>query len=53
MGGVLIANECMDDSLKNGRDVILCKLDLEKACNYVNWRFLECMLGRMGFKLNG
>lgn len=44
---VLIANECLDDRLKLGRNGIMVKLDLEKAYDYVDWIFLDYMLGRM------
>lgn len=49
MDGVLVAKECMDAVSKNGKMGVLCKLDLEKAYDRVNWEFLDYMLGRMGF----
>lgn len=27
----------------------MCKLDLEKASDHVNWNFLDYMMGRKGF----
>lgn len=41
----------MNDCLKAGRSGLLVKLDLEKDYNYVNWIFLDYMLGMMGFKM--
>lgn len=48
--GVLVANKCMDAVIKNGNAGILCKLDLEKAYDRVNWDFLDYNAGRMGFE---
>lgn len=44
MDGVLVANECIARILKKRDLGILCKFDLEKAYNRVNWAFLFYML---------
>ena len=46
---VLIANECLNSRLIFGEPGVICKMDLEKSYDHVNWNFLLYMLWRHGF----
>ena len=45
----LIANECLNDHLKSDNLWVLCKIDLKKNYDHVNWDFLIYLLQRCGF----
>ena len=45
----LIVNEVVESLLKRKERRILCKLDIEKAYDIVNWNFFFLVLQKMGF----
>ncbi|RVX19039.1 Transposon TX1 uncharacterized 149 kDa protein [Vitis vinifera] len=49
LDAALIANEAIDSLLKRNESGVLCKLDLEKAYDHINWNFLLFVLQNMGF----
>ncbi|RVW40734.1 Transposon TX1 uncharacterized 149 kDa protein [Vitis vinifera] len=49
LDAVLVANEAIDSRKRSVGTGLVCKLDIEKAYDHVNWRFLMSVLEKMGF----
>jgi len=47
--GILIANEVVDEATKLKKDLILFKVDFEKAYAYVDWGYLDAVMDRILF----
>ena len=45
----LIANEVVDSMLRRNDGGVVCKLDIEKAYDHVNWEYVLEVMRRMGF----
>jgi hypothetical protein len=49
LDGILIANEVVDDARKTKKELLLFKVDFEKAYDSVDWSYLDAVMGKMGF----
>ncbi|XP_026411177.1 uncharacterized protein LOC113306459 [Papaver somniferum] len=49
LDGILLSNECIDSRMKAWKPGFLCKIDMEKAFNNVNWNSLFLILMKHGF----
>ncbi|PNX63125.1 cysteine-rich receptor-like protein kinase, partial [Trifolium pratense] len=49
LDGILVANEVVDEARKTKKELLLFKVDFEKAYDSVDWGYLDAVMGRMGF----
>ncbi|MCH79399.1 cysteine-rich receptor-like protein kinase [Trifolium medium] len=49
LDGILIANEVVDEARRAKKELLLFKVDFEKAYDSVDWGYLDAAMGRMGF----
>ena len=50
MDASLLANKVIDTLLKRKEKGVLCKLDIEKAYDHINWNCILKVLQKMGFR---
>jgi len=48
VNGVLVVNELVDYDNQMNRQYLILKVDFQKAYDYVDWDFLEYVMGRVG-----
>jgi len=46
---ILVANEIVDETHKCKMELILIKVGFEKACNTIDWGYLDAVMLKMGF----
>jgi len=51
LDGILIANEVVDEACKSKKDLLLFKVDFEKAYDSVDWGYLEEVMVSMSFPM--
>jgi hypothetical protein len=49
LDGILVANEVVDEAKKLKKDLLLFKVDFEKAYDSVDWKYLDDVMGKMSF----
>jgi hypothetical protein len=49
LDGVLIANEVVDEARRSKKELMLFKVDFEKAYDSVDWGYLDDVMGKMSF----
>jgi hypothetical protein len=49
LDGMLVANEVVDDARKNQKELVLFKVDFEKAYDSVDWGYLDDVMCHMAF----
>jgi len=48
---IFIANEAVDEAHKMQKEMLLFKVDFEKAYDSVDWGYLDDVMGRMSFPM--
>jgi hypothetical protein len=51
LGGVLIANEVVDEAWRSKKELMLFKVDFEKTYDSVDWGHLDDVMGKKSFPI--
>jgi len=51
LDGILIANEIVDEARRLKKQLLIFKLDLEMAFDYVDWQYLNVVMTKMIFPI--
>jgi hypothetical protein len=49
LDGILVANEIVDEATRNKKELLLFKVDFEKAFDSIDWCYLQEVKLKMGF----
>jgi len=49
LDGILVANEIIDEAHRCKKELILFKVDFEKACDSIDWSYLDDVMLKMSF----
>jgi len=49
LDGILITNEVVDEAKKSKKELMLFKVDFEKAYDSVDWGYLDAVMHKMAF----
>lgn len=49
LDGILIANEAVDEARKSKKELMMFKVDFQKAFDSVDWVYLDTIMYKMGF----
>ncbi|GAU51891.1 hypothetical protein TSUD_416760 [Trifolium subterraneum] len=51
LDGILVANEVVDDAKRNRKELLMFKVDFEKAYDSVDWEYLDEVMKKMNFPI--
>jgi hypothetical protein len=51
LDGILVANEVVDDAKRNRKEILMFKVDFEKAYDSVDWEYLDEVMKKMNFPI--
>jgi len=49
LDGILVANEVVDEAKKLNKNLLMFKVDFEKAYDSVDWKYLDSVMCKMSF----